>query len=162
MRNLGIVALCAALGGCVANASQTPPEEPLVWGRVDCVRLADNPMAQQEFEQAKAICLSRGQAAAVAGTAGMPGGRGLGGAIIAGANQGAAANQIGTATISSCMGEQGYLFKTKTDHLAMCEAIREQKERIALATAPQKRAIKPASRPPAAAPAVTPQPTPTE
>jgi hypothetical protein len=34
----------------------------------------------------------------------MPGSRGLGGAIIASANQGAAANQIGTATISSCMG----------------------------------------------------------
>jgi hypothetical protein len=61
------------------------------------------------------------------------------------------------------MGEQGYLFNPKMDHLAMCEAIREQKERIALAATPQKRnaaATKMAPRQPAAAVVTTPQPDP--
>jgi hypothetical protein len=55
MRILGNVAICAALGGCVAQA-ETVPEDPLVWGRVDCQRLANNPALQLEFEQAKTIC----------------------------------------------------------------------------------------------------------
>jgi hypothetical protein len=146
MRNLGIVALCVALGGCVAQA-ETVPEDPLVWGRVDCQRLADNPALQVEFEQAKTICLSRGQAAAAAGTANMPGGRGLGGAIVAGINQSATANQIGTATITGCMGEMGYLFKTKSEHIAMCDAIKEQKQRTASA-APTPKSQKRAAKPP--------------
>jgi hypothetical protein len=147
MRILGIVALCAALGGCVAQA-ETVPEDPPLWGRVDCQRLTDNPTLQLEFEQAKTICLSRAQAASVAGTANMPEGRGLGGSIVAGINQGAAANQISTATSTGCMGEMGYLMKTRSEHLAMCAAIKEQRERIAAAASPQtskKRAAQPPS-----------------
>jgi hypothetical protein len=150
MRILGIVAICAALGGCVAQA-ETVPEDPPVWGRVDCQRLADNPTLQLEFEQAKTICLSRAQAASVAGTASMPEGHGLGGAVVAGINQGAAANQISTATAVGCMGEMGYLRKTKSEHLAICEAIKEQRERIAAAAPPQagkKHAATPTSSPP--------------
>ena len=132
-----ILALCATilLAGCVAQA-ETVPDDPLVWGRVDCQRLADNPALQVEFEQAKTICLSRGQTAAAAGTANMPEGHGLGGAIVAGINQAHTANQIGTSTIIGCMGEMGYLRKTKSEHIAMCAAINEQK-RIAAATPTQ-------------------------
>ena len=146
MRILGIAALCAVLGGCVAQA-ETVPEDPPVWGRVDCQRLADNPALQVQFEQDKTICISRAQAAAAAGTANMPDGHGLGGAIVAGINHAETRNQISLATIVGCMGEAGYLFKTKSEHLAMCAAINEQK-RMAAATPAQpskKRPGKPVS-----------------
>ena len=95
------------LVGCVPQA-ETAPAEPMVGGRVDCQRLADNPAIQVEFEQAKATCVSR-----------------------AAGGSGATANQIGTSAISGCMGEMGYLFKTKSEHNARCDAIKEQKQRAA-------------------------------
>jgi len=155
MRVFGIAAICAALGGCVAQA-ETVPEDPPLWGRVDCQRLADNPTLQLEFEQAKTICLSRAQAASVAGTANMPEGHGLGGSIVAGINQGAAANQISTATATGCMGEKGYLMKTKDEHLSMCAAIKEQQQRIATASPTGK---KHAAKPPSLSDVVNSPPT---
>lgn len=129
--------LSILLAGCVAQASQQNVEDPPLWGRVDCQRLADRPDLEIEFEQAKTICLSRGQAAAVAGTAAIPVGRGLGGAMASGIERGITANQIGTATINGCMGEMGYLFKPKSEHLAMCEAVKER-QRLADAAAKPK------------------------
>jgi hypothetical protein len=144
MKNIFALSATLLLAGCVAQA-ETVPEDPPLWGRVDCQRLADNPTLQLEFEQAKTICLSRAQAASVAGTANMPEGHGLGGAMVAGINQGAAANQISTATATGCMGEMGYLMKTKSEHLAMCAAIKEQRERIAAASPTSKK--RPARQP---------------
>jgi hypothetical protein len=140
MRILCIAALCAGLGGCVTQA-ETVPDDPMIFGRADCQRAEGNPVIQQDAEQVKQICLGRAQAAAVAGTANMPAGYGLGGAIAAGIAQGAAANQITSATVNSCMAEHGWLFKRKSEHIAMCDAIREQQRVAALEAAkpPTKR-----------------------
>lgn len=124
---LGALAAALLVAGCAARANMENEADPTLWSRVDCQRISANPSLMQEFEQAKAICLPRGQAAATAGTANMPGGYGLGGAIAAGINQGITANQIGTATITSCMGENGYLLKRKSEQDAMCEAIADQR-----------------------------------
>jgi hypothetical protein len=160
MKNIFALSATLLLAGCVAQA-ETVPEDPPLWGRVDCQRLADNPTLQLEFEQAKTICLSRAQAASVAGTANMPEGHGLGGAMVAGINQGAAANQISTATATGCMGEMGYLMKTKSEHLAMCAAIKEQRERIA-AAAPAPTSKKHTAKPPSLSAVVnSPPPSPT-
>lgn len=67
--------------------------------------------------------------------------------MIAGANHAATANQIGTATITGCMGEMGYLFKTKSEHLAMCDAIAEQRRRQASAVPATKSARRAAKSP---------------
>lgn len=134
-RSFGALGAMFLLAGCVAQAN-TVPEDPPVWGRVDCQRLADNAALQIDFEQAKTICLSRGQAASVAVTANMPNGYGLGGAMVAGINKGITGNQVGTATINGCMGEMGYLFKTATEHVAMCEAVEAQRKRQIIATQP--------------------------
>jgi hypothetical protein len=77
----------------------------------------------------------------------MPEGHGLGGAVVAGINQGAAANQISTATAVGCMGEMGYLRKAKSEHLAICEAIKDQQQRVASAAPPQTGKKHPANAP---------------
>jgi hypothetical protein len=157
IRQFTSLSVAALLAGCVAQA-ETVAEDPLLWGRVDCQRLAENPALQQDFDQAKTICLSRAQAASVAGTANMPGGYGIGGAMVAGMNKGVASNQIATATVNGCMGEMGYLFKTRSEHLAICEAITEQRQRVAAATAPvavKKRAKLPVQPPLSTAPVET-------
>ena len=132
MKNILALSAALLLAGCVAQA-ETVPEDPQVWGRVDCQRLADNLALQVKFEQDRTICASHAQADGVAGTANMPDGHGLGGAIVAGINHSETRNQISTATMVGCMGEAGYLFKTKSEHLAMCAAIKEQKQREASA-----------------------------
>ncbi|QPF83937.1 hypothetical protein IC762_30490 [Bradyrhizobium genosp. L] len=146
-----IVALGGALllAGCVAQA-ETVPEDPLVWGRVDCQRLADNPVLQVDFEQARTICSSRGQAASIATTANMPDGHGLAGALVAGMNKGVVGSQIGNATVAGCMGEMGYLMKTRSEHLAMCEAVLEHRKRTASVPAAPK-STKPAPKLPSLA-----------
>ncbi|WP_162561217.1 hypothetical protein [Methylobacterium terrae] len=113
-----------ALGAC---NSARQPEEPKVYGRVDCKRAADHPELDIEMEQAKAVCLPRAEAAAVAGTTAIPVGRGIGGAIASGIERGMAQRQIGEATTISCMAERGYLFKTRSEHLQMCEIMQQDK-----------------------------------
>jgi hypothetical protein len=148
MRVLGIVALCAALGGCASQAN-APPADPEVWGRVDCVRTQDNPMAEQQFEQAKAICTNRAQAAGIQTSAGMPsGGRNLGDAIGNGIVAGITASQVNTATGNSCMAENGYIRRPQSHHEAACAAVYAQREQMIAAeraaTAPPKRKPRPA------------------
>ncbi len=128
-RALGLAA-AALLGGCVAQANTTAEDAP-VWGRMDCQRATGNAVVQAEADQARQICTSRAEAAAVAGTANMPGGRGIGGAMVAGINQGITSGQIRVATAASCMGEMGYILKTRAQHLAMCDAIADQQRQRA-------------------------------
>lgn len=120
MRIVIIAAACALLAGC--NGSQTSTAEQNIFGRVDCKRFADYPELEIEFEQAKAVCLPRAQAAAVAGTTAIPVGHGVGGAIASGIERGMAQREIGVSTAVSCMAERGYLFKPMSEHLAMCES----------------------------------------
>lgn len=128
MRGFRVLALAAAalLGGCMAQANTTAEDAP-VWGRMDCQRAAGNAAVQAEADHARQICTSRAEAVAVAGTANMPGGRGIGGAMVAGMTSG----QIRVATAASCMGELGYILKTRTEHIAMCESIADQQRQRA-------------------------------
>src|SRR5687767_14385789 len=118
--------LAASLAGC-ATAKQ-PPEGPKIFGRVDCQRNRGNPVLEREFEQAKAICIPRAEAAATAGTAAMPMGSGIGGAIVSGIEQGVKGREIANATALSCMAERGYLLKTMAEHDAICVAIEAQRQ----------------------------------
>lgn len=120
MKTIAIIAVSILLSAC--NGSQQSTQEASIFGRVDCKRLADYPELEIEFEQAKAVCLPRAQAAAVAGTTAIPVGNGLGGAIASGIERGMAQREIGTSTTVSCMAERGYLYKPMSQHLAMCES----------------------------------------
>jgi hypothetical protein len=153
MRNLGIVALCAALGGCAAQANNAAVEDPQGWARVDCQRGLGNPVLEAQLEQAKAICTGRAQAAGLAGTAGMPtGGRNLGDAIGNGIVAGVTQAQITNATASSCMAEQGYLLRTRSSFEAVCTPVWEQ-QRLAEEAAVKK--LTPSARKPPKKPAST-------
>lgn len=114
------------LAGCVAQAD-TVPEEPKIWGRADCQRVEGNPIIQQEAERVRALCVAKAEAAAVSGTTAIPVGNGIAGGMMSGIQRGMAQNQIATATLASCMGENGWMFKTRSEHEAMCAAIKEQK-----------------------------------
>ena len=94
-------ALLASAALCGCQTAQQQAEDPIAWSRLDCKRLADGPEMVPQFEQAKLICVNRAEAAGVAGTAGMPVGHGVGGAIAAGISQGIASAQIQTATAKS-------------------------------------------------------------
>ncbi len=67
--------------------------------------------------------MNRAEAAAVAGTTAIPVGYGVGGAIASGIQRGTAQNQIAIATAKSCMGEYGYIFRTRDQHITACAAI---------------------------------------
>ncbi|HVL73315.1 MAG TPA: lipoprotein [Beijerinckiaceae bacterium] len=146
-RVLVAAGIAVALAGC--TAAQSEGERPL-FGRVDCRSIAGNAALEQEFEQAKAICLPRAEAAAVAATANMPRGYGLAGAIVAGIEQGMTRNQIGTSTAVSCMAEQGYLFRTPSAHEQACAAIAAERRAVT------SRPVTSRPRPPAPAPAPKP------
>jgi hypothetical protein len=89
-----LLAIALMLGSCAVSAPVT--DDPPVWGRIDCQRGEGNPAAQAEFDQAKTLCLSRGEsAAAVAGAAGP----------------------------NACMSEQGYILRTRSEHKAACEVV---------------------------------------
>lgn len=121
------------LAGCATN-NTAAVEDPVGWGRVDCQRGDGNPVLEGQFEQAKAICLGRAQAAGLAGTAGMPaGGRNLGDAIGNGIVAGVTQARISDATASSCMAEQGYLMKTRSAFEASCQPIWDQQLQAAKA-----------------------------
>lgn len=107
-----------ALAGC--QTTQEAQDDPLMFGRVDCRGPVGRPEVSRHFEQAKAICMNRADAAATAGTANMPMGYGYGGAIAAGINQGITAASIRNSTAVSCMAEQGYLLKRRSEFVAMC------------------------------------------
>lgn len=94
------VAAAMLLGGCSVNTNNRFGEDPLIWGRVDCQRGEGNSELQKVFDDAKATCLARGEsAAAIAGTAGN----------------------------SPCMNDQGYVLRTRTEHIAACQLIEQQK-----------------------------------
>lgn len=119
MRLVAIAVAALALTGCqTAQEQQDPP----VWGRFDCRRAATDPEVVTLFEQARAVCMNRAQAAAVAGTTAIPTGHGIGGAIASGIERGMAQNEIGTSTAISCMAEYGWLRARQHEHAARCPA----------------------------------------
>ena len=91
---ISVITVAMILGGCSGNTNSRVSADPPVWGRVDCQRGEGNPELQKEFDNAKATCLARGEsAAAVAGTAGS----------------------------NPCMSEQGYVLRTRAEHMAACQ-----------------------------------------
>lgn len=142
MRVLLAPLLALGLAGCVAQASQQT-QDPELWGRVDCQRGAGNPVLEQEFEQAKAICGGRAQAAGISASASMPAyGRGIGGAIADGIAQGITSAQVSNATAMSCMAELGYIKRPQSAHVAACTAIQEQQRQVAEAEAAKSKHAK--------------------
>lgn len=121
--------LAISLAACATPGDQNP-EDPIVFGRVDCQRSENNPTIQAAFEQDSAVCKGRAEAASLSGTSSMNGG-GLVGALDKAVTQ----QQIGKSTIVSCMAERGYLLKRRSEHTAMCSAIAAQKA----APAPKRR-----------------------
>lgn len=120
MRILSAIAVMMLLSGC--QTTQEQAEDPVQWGRFDCQRAADHPELTPQFEQAKLVCVNRAQAAGIAGTASMPTGYGMGGAIASGISAGIAQAQIQNATINSCMAEYGYMLLKRSEHVARCPA----------------------------------------
>jgi hypothetical protein len=109
---ISVLAVAIILGGCSANTNSRVGEDPPIWGRVDCQRGEGNSELQKEFDDAKATCLARGEtAAAVAGTAGN----------------------------STCMSEQGYVLRTRAEHMAACQALEEQKSKPTTGTKKPKK-----------------------
>ena len=92
------VAILVVLEGCtVATNIRGGDQEPNVWGRADCQRGAGNPELQQQFEDAKSVCLGRGESEE----------------MVAGAVGG-----------SVCMTERGYVLRTRAEHVAACQNLR--------------------------------------
>lgn len=56
----------------------------------------------------------------MSGTAAMPTGRGLGGAIVSGIDKGITGNRIGDLTMTSCMAEYGYQRMTPSEFEGRC------------------------------------------
>jgi hypothetical protein len=89
-----VVLVALGLMGCAARVNEPAIEDKPIWGRIDCQRGEGNPALQQEFEQAKLTCIARGESAsAVDGAAGD----------------------------NRCMNEQGYILRTKNEHIAACQ-----------------------------------------
>jgi hypothetical protein len=118
----------------IACAREVPPEQQKLFSRSDCQFISGNPALEQQFELAKQVCVPRAQAAATTASSNIPMGRGMGGAIAAGIEGGIVEAKVGMNTMMSCMAEQGYLLRTRTEHLEACAAIKEQQLRASAAS----------------------------
>lgn len=153
MFRTGAVAVVAAsliLAGCQTTAQQ---ENPPIWGRIDCQRAVENPQLTVLFEQAKLVCQNRADAAGTAGTAGMPTGRGIGGAIASGIAAGITHAQISVSTAKSCMAEYGFMLASRQEHEMRCVSVRAAMAPPPATTSPAtarrtaERTRRPAARP---------------
>lgn len=95
MRNQGMVALCAVLGGCAAQPK-------MLWLRADGQRAADNPALRTQFELDGTACLGERNKANLSGVSVIGGG--LAG-MAAAAERSAAADTVQRGG----MAEKGYL-----------------------------------------------------
>jgi hypothetical protein len=130
MRILGIVALCAALGGCAAAPK-------MLWVRADGQRSSDNPALRTQFELDGTSCLGERNKANLSGVTFTGGG--LSG-IAAAVDRSNAADTVQR----GCMAEKGYLLvpeEQAAEKQAELATIAEQKrkqEEAAAAPAPAK------------------------
>jgi uncharacterized lipoprotein YajG len=141
MRKLGIVALCAALGGCAAAPK-------MLWVRTDGQHIRDNPVYAGQFEVDGTVCLGERNKANLSGVTFTGGG--LSG-IAAAQNRSVAADSVQR----GCMAEKGYLLVPEEQSeakLAELAAIAEQKRQ-------QEAAAVASTRPALRKPALKPQPS---
>ncbi|MGY4288789.1 hypothetical protein ACVWXO_008009 [Bradyrhizobium sp. LM2.7] len=140
MRNLGIVALCVALGGCAAAPK-------MAWVRTDGQPIRENPVLLQQADLDRTICTGERSKAALSGVTFTGGG--IAGAVAA-QQRTAGADQVG----QGCMAEKGYVLvqedqvEAKRAELASVAELKKQQE--AAAAAPQSKPRKPAAKPAAA------------
>jgi len=113
MRVLGIVALCAALGGCAAAPK-------MLWVRADGQRGTENPVLRAQYELDATACLGERNKADLSGVT-LTGG-GFSG-IIAAQNRANAADTVQR----GCMAEKGYLLVSED------QALQKQAELAAIA-----------------------------
>jgi hypothetical protein len=118
MRFLGIVALCAALGGCAAAPK-------MLWVRADGQRGTENPVLRTQYELDATACLGERNKADLSGVT-LTGG-GFSG-IIAAQNRANAADTVQR----GCMAEKGYLLVPED------QAIQKQAELAAIAEEKRK------------------------
>lgn len=124
MRILGIVVLCAALGGCA-----TAPK--MLWVRSDGQSVRANPVLQTQIELDSTSCLGERNKANLSGVT-LAGG-GISG-IVAAQNRSDAADTVQR----GCMAEKGYLLVPEdqaAEKLAQLAAIAEEKRKQEAATA---------------------------
>jgi hypothetical protein len=137
MRILGIVVLCAALGGCAAAPN-------MLWLRADGQHMRDNPIYAQQFEMDGTVCLGERSKANLSGVTFTGGG--LSG-IAAASNRAAAADSVQR----GCMAEKGYLLVPEDQaeaKLADLAAVAEEKRKQEAAAAmPAPKPRKPMARP---------------
>ena len=139
MRNLGIVAVCAMLGGCAAAPK-------MVWLRVDGQTVRENPVLQTQAEIDGTSCLGERNKAALSGVTVASGG--LAGAMAA-ADRSAAADTVAR----GCMAEKGYLLvredeaEAKRAELARVAELKKQQEAAAASPAPKQKKSNTAAKP---------------
>jgi hypothetical protein len=129
VRSSHILALAAVmiLGGCTVGLdSRTAANDPPIWGRIDCRRGEGNPELQKQFDDAKTTCLARGETEEIVS---------------------------GNAGGSPCMTEQGYVLRSRAEHVAACQGVQQQTGPVA---APMKKQF---LKPKAARPPPAPEPT---
>jgi hypothetical protein len=143
MRVLGIVALCAALGGCAAAPK-------MLWLRADGQRASENPVLLTQYELDATSCLGERNKANLSGVTFTGGGFS---GIAAAVERSNAADSVQR----GCMAEKGYLLvpedqatAKQADLAAIAEEKRKQEAAAAAAASP-KPPRKPTTRP--AAPA---------
>lgn len=135
MRSIGIVVLCAVLGGCAAAPK-------MGWVRVDGQSSRDNPVLMTQFEVDRTACLGERNKAALSGVSVASGGLA---AAVAAQERSNAADTVG----QGCMAEKGYLLvredeaDAKRAELARVAELKKQQE--AAAAAPAAKPKKPAS-----------------
>jgi hypothetical protein len=142
MRNLGIVALCAALGGCAAAPK-------MLWVRADGQRSADNPVLQTQFELDGTACLGERNKANLSGVTFTGGG-------LAGVAASMERSNAADTVQRGCMAEKGYLLvpedqaaAKRAELAAIAEQKRQQESAAAAPTSkPRKQVAKP-TQPPA-------------
>jgi hypothetical protein len=138
MRILGIVVLCAALGGCAAAPK-------MLWVRVDGQRSTENPVLVTQYEVDSTSCLGERNKANLSGVTVTQGG-------FAGLASAAERGQAADSVQRGCMAEKGYLLvpedqaAEKQRELAAVAALKRQQEtEPAAPPKPRKPATKPAA-----------------
>jgi uncharacterized lipoprotein YajG len=136
MRTVGIVALCALLGGCAAAPK-------MAWVRTDGQPIRENPVLLQQAELDRTICTGERSKAALSGVTFTGGG--IAGAVAA-QQRTVGADQVG----QGCMAEKGYVLvqedqvEAKRAELASIAELKKQQE--AAAAAPPTKPHKPAAK----------------
>jgi uncharacterized lipoprotein YajG len=131
MRIMGIVVLCAALGGCA-----TAPK--MLWLRADGQSVRENPVLKTQFELDGTSCVGERNKANLSGVTFTGGGVA---GIVASQNRSDAADTVQR----GCMAEKGYLLvpeeqaeAKRAELAAIAEEKRRQEAAAATAAAPVK------------------------